>query len=158
MTVSSVPSKEKLFSFILLSPKTQFLSTHHCPGNCIPLAWLNSVFCSYQMGMFIVHGDVSEDAPVYKATRHYLVFNFPTQTSWLCASHSRCVALCAHLHLSPWCTAPLEEMETRHFPAFPAAIHSADNQTTVQLLILFMEITIKRGTLLKHSHTDACLC
>lgn len=42
-----------------------------------------------------------------------------------------------------------------HFPAFPAAIHSADHPTA---LTVFIEIFIKGGTLLKHSCTGVCLC
>lgn len=83
-------------------PQTQFLSTHHWPGNSSPSASMNSVLCRYQTGMFTVT-QWKTHLWSYKARFDFSASPTPslTQTSWLCASCCRGVALCAHLHLCP---------------------------------------------------------
>lgn len=97
-----------------------------------------------------VHRDMLKDAPA-ELQNIILLSTLATppltQNSWHYASCSRKVQLsgpvlqsrCPFAPSHRWCTIPATQDETSHFLAFPAAIHSSDNWTTLQLLILFIE-------------------
>lgn len=152
VAVSSVLFKEKLFNLMFLSPtnSVSFYSSLSRPQQPISL----HEFSSSQLPNGDGYCDVTKDAPVeLQGITPFSIYP-PSSPNWLtlCSLLQRCGSPCPSALLT------LEGRETRHFPAFPAAIRSADNRTTLQLLALFMEIFIKRGTLLKHNCTDACLC
>lgn len=77
-------------------------------------------------------------------TQLTLRFTFP-QGAALCARSAVSLPICS---FSPLAHIPAICNKTSYFLAFPAAIHSSDNRTTLQLLILLIEWDIykKRNT------------
>lgn len=94
-----------------------------------------------------IHWDVAKDIPVELQNLTLLSADATpslTWNGWLCASRSHKARLSVPIPQSCWPFAPSHPWyillaipnKTSHFLVFPAAMHSSDNGTTMQLLIL----------------------